>query len=186
MVPITSLLVPILVAAVLVFVASFVVHMLLPYHHTDFAPIPSEDEVMSALRPLALPPGEYMFPHGGGPAAMKDPVFIEKMKQGPKAFFTVMPPGPPTMGKQLALWFVYCVVVGVFSAYITGRALSPGADPMNVFRFASAVAFIAFTVGDWPNSIWYLRKWSTALKNTFDGLVYAALTGVAFAWLWPG
>ena len=185
MVPITSLLIPILVAAVLVFLASFVIHMLLPYHHTDFAKVPVEDQLMSAMRPMSIPPGEYMMPHGGGPAAMKDPVWLEKMNAGPKAMITVMPPGPPTMGTQLTQWFVYCVIVGIFAAYVAGRALPPGAERMSVFRFTSTVAFIAYVVANWQNSIWYLRAWSTSLKNTFDGLVYAVLTGLAFAWLWP-
>lgn len=185
MVPIASLLAPTLVAAVLVFVASFVLHMLLPLHRSDFARVPDEDGLMAALRPLDLPPGEYMVPCPTGPAAMKDPAFVEKMNRGPKAFFTVMPPGPPTMGKQLVTWFVFCVIVGILAAYVTGRALPPGGDRMNVFRFSSTVAFIAYAVADWSNSIWYLRKWSTTLKNTFDGLVYGLLTGLAFAWLWP-
>ena len=185
MVPITSLLIPTLVAAVLVFLASFVIHMLLPYHRSDFAKVPVEDQLMSAMRPLSIPPGEYMMPYAGSPGAMKDPVWLEKMKAGPKAFFTVMPPGPPTMGTQLTQWFVYCVIVGIFAAYVAGRALPPGAERMNVFRFTSTVAFIAYVVANWQNSIWYLRAWSTSLKNTFDGLVYAVLTGLAFAWLWP-
>lgn len=185
MVPLTSLLFPILVSAVLVFVASFVIHMLLPYHHTDFAKVPREDEVMAALRPFAIPPGEYMSPFGGSPAAMKDPVFLEKLKAGPVALITVMPGGTPKMGKELTLWFVYCVVVGVFAAYVTGRALPAGADYVQVFRFSGTVAFISYTVANWQNSIWYRRAWSTTLKNTFDGLVYALLTAGVFGWLWP-
>ena len=186
MVPITSLLIPMLLSAVAVFMASFVIHMLLPYHRSDFAKVPTEDQLASAMRPLAIPPGEYMMPHGGGPEAMKDPVFIEKMKAGPIAILTVLPPGPPTMGKQLAQWFAYCVVVAIFVAYVTGRALGAGAEPANVFRFASTIAFIAHVVGGWQNSIWYRRAWSTSLKNTIDGLVYAAVTGALFTWLWPG
>jgi hypothetical protein len=185
MVPITSLLVPALVAAVAVFFASFAIHMLLPYHRTDFAKVPVEDQLMSAMRPLSIPPGEYILPHAASPSAMKDPAYVEKMKGGPKAFLTVMPPGPPTMGKQLGLWFVYCFVVGIFAAYVAGRALPPGADRMSVFRFTGTVAFIAYVVANWQNSIWYLRAWSTSLKNTLDGLIYAVLTGVAFSFLWP-
>lgn len=51
MVPISSLLIPILLAAVLVFLASFLPHMVLPHHRTDFAKLPKEDEVRSALPP---------------------------------------------------------------------------------------------------------------------------------------
>jgi len=89
------------------------------------------------------------------------------------------------MGKNLAMWFVYCVVVSTLSAYIAGRALTPEAHYLSVFRFAGATAFIGYSVALWQNSIWYRRAWSTTLKQTFDGLVYALLTAGTFGWLWP-
>jgi hypothetical protein len=107
------------------------------------------------------------------------------MEKGPKAFMTVMPAGMSGMGKQLAQWFAYCFLVGFFAAYVASRALAPGADSMNVFRFTATIAFIGYVVANWQNSIWYLRSWVTSLKNTIDGLVYAGLTGAVFAWLWP-
>ena len=185
MVPLTSLLLPILLAAVLVFLASFVIHMLLTYHRTDFTKVPEEDQVMAAVRPFAIPPGEYYMPHAGSPAMLKDPAYLEKVKAGPVALITVAPNAAPTMGAQLALWFAYCVVVGVFAAYVTGRALPQGADAMQVFRFSGTVAFLSYTVANWQNSIWYRRAWSTTFKNTFDGLIYALLTAVAFSQFWP-
>jgi hypothetical protein len=185
MVPISSLLLPIVLAAVLVFVASFVIHMMLPYHKTDFTRLPDEDQVTSALRPLAIPPGEYTMPFSGSLSAMKDPAWIERMKAGPVALLTVFPPGKPTMGKQLAWWFVYSVVVGILTAYVTGRALGPGALGVEVFRFAGAVSFIAYTVANWQNTIWYRRSWVTNVKNTIDGVVYGIVTAAAFTWFWP-
>ena len=185
MVPLMSLLLPILLAAVLVFVASSVIHMLLPYHRTDFAKVPKEDQVMAAMRPFAIPPGEYVIPYAGSPAMMKDPDYLERVKAGPAAFITVAPSAVPTMGAQLALWFAYCVVVGVFAAYVTGSALPAGADALQVFRFSGTVTFISYTVANWQNSIWYRRAWSTTLKNTFDGLVYALLTAGVFSQFWP-
>jgi hypothetical protein len=185
MVSVTSLWIPILLSAVIVFVLSSIIHMVLPYHRNDFGKVPSEDEVMEALRRFNLPPGEYVMPHAGSPAAMKAPAFVDKVKKGPVAFFTVMRPGPPAMGAQLVLWFLYCVVVGIFAAYITGRALPPAVDYLQVFRFAGATAFIGYTVALWQNSIWYKRAWTTTLKSTFDGLLYALFTAGTFGWLWP-
>lgn len=185
MVPITSLLVPTLVAAVAVFVASSIIHMLLPYHRTDYTPVPDEDRFMDAVRPLTIPAGEYVVPFMP-PGGMKDPAFLKKVEAGPRAFFTMMPPGMTGMGKMLAQWFVYCVVAEFFAAYVAGRALAPGADPMNVFRFTGTLVFVGFVLAGWQSSIWYMRKWSTSLKNTFDGIVYAAVSGAVFVWLWPG
>jgi len=185
MVPLISLWLPILLAAVVVFLASSVIHMVLPYHRKDLKKLPAEDEVMNALRKFDIPPGDYVMPCAGSPKDMGNPGFVDKMKKGPVAVMTVMPSGPPTMGRNLALWFLYCLAVSIFSAYITGRALTPGAEYLSVFRFAGATAFIGYAVALWQNSIWYRRAWSTTLKSTFDGLVYALLTAGFFGWLWP-
>ncbi len=185
MISIVSLWLPILLSAVIVFVVSSIIHMLLPYHHNDFGKVPNEDQVMDALRQFDIPPGEYVLPCAGSPKEMKSPEFVEKTKKGPAAFMTVLPGGSSSMGKNLAQWFVYCVVVGILAAYITSRAVDRGADYLSVFRFAGATAFIGYTVALWQNSIWYRRAWSVTLKNTFDGLVYALCTAGVFGWLWP-
>src|SRR5688572_23719509 len=185
MVTIPSLLLPVLVSAFAVFVLSFVANMVLPHHRTDFAKLPGEDQAMGALRALAIPPGEYVMPHGGSPAAMKDPAYVAKQNLGPVALVTVLPNGPPAMGRILAVWFVHLFVVGIFVAYLTGRALPADAEARAVFRFAATVAFIAHVVAGWPFSIWYGRKWSSTVKTSVDGLAYALVTGAVFAWLWP-
>ena len=186
MVPVMSLWVPILLSAVIVFVVSSIIHMVLPYHHSDVGKAPAEDEIMDALRKAGVTPGDYMIPScTGGPRQMKDPAFVEKMKKGPVAVLTVMPSGPPSMGANLVQWFLYCAVVGVFAAYIAGRALAPGTSYLEVFRFAGCTAFVGYALALWQDSIWWKRKWSTSLKNTFDGLVYGLLTAGVFGWLWP-
>jgi len=117
---------------------------------------------------------------------MGSPQYIEKCTKGPMAFMTVMRSAPPTMWISLVLWFVYAVIVGIFAAYIAGRALEPGAHYLEVFRFAGCTAFIAYSVALLQNSIWYKRKWSATVKSIFDGLVYALVTAGTFGWLWPG
>src|SRR5688500_10501005 len=104
MVPITSLVLPTLLSAVLVFLASFVMHMVLTYHRSDWKKVPKEDEAMEALRRLNVPPGDYMMPCGEGPASMKDPTFVAKMTTGPIVLMNVRPGGPPAMGKNLVMW----------------------------------------------------------------------------------
>jgi len=185
MVTVLSLWIPIVVSAVIVFVASSIMHMVLPYHRSDLKKVPKEDEVMDALRRFNLPPGDYMVPHAGSPEGMKKPEFIEKMKRGPVVLMTVAPGGPPCMGRSLALWFLYSVVVSFFAAYVAGRALGPGAAYLAVFRFAGCAAFMGYSLALLQNSIWYRRHWGTTLKSMFDGLVYGLLTAGTFGWLWP-
>lgn len=185
MVPIMSLWFPILLSAVFSFIISSLIHMLLPYHRSDFAKLPSEDEAMEALGKLAIPPGDYMMPYAGSMEVMRSSEFMEKMKKGPVVSMTVLKPGKQGMGSSLALWFVFNVIVSIFAAYITGRALGPGVRFLAVFRFAGAVAFAGYSLALLHNSIWYKMKWSTTFKLMFDGLIYALATAATLGWLWP-
>jgi hypothetical protein len=108
------------------------------------------------------------------------------MKKGPKMVFTVLPNGPTPMGKSLFFWFLYSVVVAIFAAYVAGRALPAGAAYLEVFRFIGTVSFVGYSLALWQMSIWYSRDWSTTLKATADGLIYALFTAGTFGWLWPG
>lgn len=181
----TALWLPILLSAVFVFVVSSVIHMASPWHKGDYPKMSDEDKVRDALRPLAIPPGDYMVPRPQGMAEMKSPAFAEKLKQGPVVMLTVMQNGPTSMGRNLSLWFVYSLAVSVFAAYITGRALSQGSPYLSVFRFAGCTAFIGYSLALWQMSIWYQRAWSITIKSTIDGLIYALLTAGTFGWLWP-
>ena len=185
MITIAALWMPILASAVIVFIASSIVHMAPLWHRSDCPPIPDQDRVMDALRPFGLKPGEYMLPRAADMKAMKSPEFEEKLKRGPVIYMTVMPSGPMSMSRNLVQWFIYTVIVGVFAAYVAGRVLSPDAEYLQVFRVAGTTAFIAYAVGLWQQSIWYSRPWSTTIKLTADGLIYALLTGGTFGWLWP-
>ena len=185
MTALSALWLPILLSAVFVFMASSLIHMVLPWHKSDYPKLPNEQKVMDALRPLALAPGDYMIPRPSSRQEMQSPEFAAKMKAGPVMVLTVMPNGAMSMGRNLGLWFVYCVAVGLFAAYVAGRALPPGAVYLRVFRFAGATAFIGYAVALWQMSIWYRRAWSTTIKATVDGLIYALLTAGTFGWLWP-
>jgi len=185
MVSLASLWLPILLSAVIVFVVSSIIHMLLPYHRTDLGRLPDEDKVMDALRKYRMAPGDYMIPCAGSLKAAGAPEFISKMKRGPVALMTVMKSGPPSMVTSLAWWFIYSVVVGIFAAYIAGRALGAGSHYLAVFRFAGCTAFVGYSLALWQNVIWYKRSWKATLKSSFDGLLYGLLTGGTFGWLWP-
>jgi hypothetical protein len=187
MVSLTSLALPILISAIVVFIASSIIHMVLGYHRSDVRKLPDqqEDEALEALRRLKLPPGEYALPHPGSPDRMKDPAFVAKAKRGPLVFMTVAPGALPSMTTNLMQWFVCILVVTVFAAYIASRAAAPGADYLRIFRFVGTTAFMGYSLASLHESIWYMRSWIRTLKSMFDGLVYALLTAGVFGWLWP-
>jgi hypothetical protein len=185
MVTIFSLWLPILVSAVFVFVASSIMHMVLGYHNSDFKKLPDEDGVMDGLSSFDLSPGDYVVPCPANSKDMKSPEYQEKLNKGPVLMMTVMPSGQQSMGGSLMMWFVYSILVGVFAAYISTRAIGSTGDYLDVFRFVGATSFVGYSMALMQSSIWYKRSWAATFKSMFDGLVYALLTAGTFGWLWP-
>jgi hypothetical protein len=183
--PLHTLWLPVVLSSVFVFIVSAAIHMLPLWHRKDYPKVPEEQRVREALGPLAIPPGEYMVPRASGTREMRSPEFLEKVKNGPVVILTVRPNNMPGMAKNLIQWFVYSLVVGLFAAYVAGRALPPGSVYLHVFRFAGAVSFLAYSLALWQMSIWYARSWKMTIKETIDGLVYALVTAGVFGWLWP-
>ena len=138
MVTLSALWLPILLSAVFVFIASSIMHMVLPYHRSDYSRLPDEDKVLAALRAASVQRGLYVFPHCTH-KDMKSPAVIEKQKQGPVGFMTIVPSGPPAMPKFLIQWFVFCLVIGFFVAYLTGHTVAFDYDM--VFTFKSLMAW---------------------------------------------
>src|SRR5216684_5854888 len=171
MVPLTAFWLPILLSAVIVFIASSIMHMVLPYHRSDYRALPDEDKLMTALRGAGLTRGLYIFPFCTH-KDMKSPALQEKYKQGPVGMLTVFPSAPPAMPKFLGMWFAYCLLIGYFVAYLTGRTVMPGAHYLAVFRVAGTAAFLAYGLGPLVNGIWKGQPWSMVLKESFDGLIY--------------
>lgn len=185
MVYLTQLWIPIVLSAVIVFVVSSILHMVLPFHKNDYRKLPDEEKVMDALRAAGVTPGPaYHFPHCDH-KDMKTPEMQEKFKKGPMGFVTVFPSGPPNMGKFLGCWFLYCLIVGVFTAYLTGRTVAPGTVYLQVFRVAGTLAFMGYGLGHFIDSVWKGQTWGVTFKHMFDGLIYALLTAGTFGWLWP-
>jgi hypothetical protein len=185
MVSLASLWLPIVLSAVFVFLVSCIIHMVLGYHAGDWKQLPREDDVMAALRPFDIPPGDYCMPRAGSMKAMGTPEFKAKWNAGPVAFMTVFPKGQSGMGGAMVLWFLYSVLISVFSAYLTAHAVAAGSPYLAVFRFVGTSAFMGYSLGLLQWSIWYRRNWGTTMLSVFDGLLYACVTAGTFGWLWP-
>jgi hypothetical protein len=183
MVSLIGLWLPILLSAVLVFVASSIIHMALRWHSSDFKRFTAEDAVMDALRPFDLAPGDYVAPLPESMAHMSSAEFRAKQARGPRFTLTILT--DTSMGRNLVKWFLYSIVIALFAAYVASLTLPAGAPYMTVFRVTSTVAFASYALALWQNWIWYSRGVGYTVRTTIDGLVYALLTGGAFGWLWP-
>ena len=157
-----------------------------PIHRGDYGKLPGEDSVRAALRLQGVKPGSYMFPCAGSMKEMCTPEHLAKMTEGPVGNMTILPNGPPKMGKHLLQWFLYSLMIGVFTGYITGISTAAGAEYMDVFRRAGTVAILGYATAPFPDSIWKGVSWKITGKFIFDGILYGLATAGAFAWLWPG
>lgn len=176
---------PILLAAVFVFVVSSVIHMATPMHKGDHGKLPDEDAVLEALRKAGVRPGSYMFPCAGSMKEMSSPEMLEKQRRGPVGWLTAIPNGPVPIGRSLVQWFVYSLVIAFFAAYVGTQALSQAATYHQVFRLTGTVAILGFAFSNVDASIWKGVRWSVTTRFVLDGIVYGLVTAGTFGWLWP-
>ncbi len=185
MVSLGELWLPILVSAVLVFIVSSIIHMVLKYHNRDYTALPNEDAVRAAIRAGKPAPAQYIIPYCSDMKEMEKPENKQKYIDGPVGVLNLMPPGVPNMGKTLTQWFFLLLFVSFFIAYIASHVIPRGAPYLSVFRIAGAIGFLAYAAGHMQESIWWGKPWRVTWKNMFDGLVYGLVTAGVFGWLWP-
>lgn len=185
MTSLAALWLPIVLTTVFIFVASSIIHMVMPWHKSDFAKVPDEDAFRRAVGPMQIPPGDYMAPHCTTSADMASEEYKAKLAEGPVVFMTVRPNAQPNMGPMFVGWTLAIVAVTAIVACLTAMAIPVGAGHERVWHFAGPIALVAYGFGAWPTSIWYGRKWSSAVKDTLDAVIYAVITAATFGWLWP-
>ena len=176
---------PIVLSAVLVFILSAIIHMVLKYHNSDYSRLPNEDAVRAAIRSGDPAPRQYVIPYAAEMKEMESPEMRQKYMEGPIAVLNLKRPGPFTMGPALTQWFLFTLMVSLFVAYVAAHSIPPGAQYLHVFRIVGAVGFLAYATGQLPAAIWMGKPWSVAAKEVFDGLLYGLVTAGTFGWLWP-
>jgi hypothetical protein len=186
MVEYTSLLLPILVSAVAVFIVSSILHMALPWHHGDWKKLPDEGAIQDELRAHNIPPGNYMLPAPEAGAGMKDETWKKRVNAGPNATIILRHAGFPNMGKLLGTWFLHLLVVSALCAFNVAHAAGPGpGNTHRIFHFVALPAFLAYSLALWQDQVWYGKSTATTIRNTIDGLIYALVTAGVFMWMWP-
>jgi hypothetical protein len=185
MVSLGELWLPILVSAVLLFIVSAIIHMVLKYHNKDYKQLPNEEAVRAAIRAGNPTPAQYVIPYCPDMKEMEKPENKQKYAEGPVAVMNLMPPGVPNMGRYLTQWFIFLLLVSLFIAYITAHSIPRGAEYLHVFRVVGAIGFLAYAATHIQDSIWWGKPWRNTWKDVLDGLVYGLVTAGVFGWLWP-
>ncbi|HJW72804.1 MAG TPA: hypothetical protein VJ486_08085 [Geothrix sp.] len=176
---------PILLSAVVIFLASSLIHMIFKWHNSDYHGLPDEESVRAALGQNPPAPGQYFLPYTPDMKDREKPEVVKKWTEGPVAFLVVSPNGLPAMGKALGLWFLYAIAVAFMAAYVAAATLPAGTHYLRVFRVVGTVSFLTFAGGSVQGGIWWGKPWKTVCKDVVDGLIYGLLTAGVFGWLWP-
>ncbi len=176
----SALIVPILLSAVLVFIASSLIHAVLKLHNSEYHKFSNEDEVRAAIRKGAPSPGMYMTPHCH--EGKQSPEVIKKFEEGPNTLVYLRPSGKINMGGFLGKWFVYTIVVSFVAGYLARAVLPVHPEYLRTFQVVGTAAWLAYAWQSPADSIWKGKPWGSTLRTMFDGLVYAALTAGCFGW----
>lgn len=179
-----SLWLPIILSAVLCWIASAIIWTAMPHHKNDYQSLPDEAGFIAYLRSIGLKAGNYAIPNCSDHSRMKDPEMQRCMKEGPCGFLTLLRT-PCNMGKNMVLTFLVFLVVSVLIAYVGSITVLKGTSFMGVFRVLGTVGVIAYGFSHIPQGVWFGAKRSAIINNILDGVTYGLITGVVFAMLWP-
>lgn len=177
---------PILLCAVVVFVISSLIHMIIKWHAGDYTALANEEAVRAAIRAGNPAPGRYVIPHCKDMKDMGSEGMLRKYREGPVGHLTLGPAGAPNMGKYLGMWFGWSLIVAAAAAYLAARVY--GMDHSHAHgaaKLVGAVTFIAHGFGTVQESIWSMRPWSSSAKYLLDAMLYGLGSGFVFLWLWP-
>lgn len=181
----SALLLPAILATVLVFVASSLIHMVIQWHKPDYGKLSNEDEVRAVLRKGSVRPGQYITPHCKDSKDAASPELAAKFVEGPNFVMWVKPNGAVQLGPFLGKWVIYTLIVSLVAGYVGRSVLPVGASYLQVFQVIGASAWLAYSWQGPSDSIWKGKPWIATCRDMVDGLVYASLTAGAFGWLWP-
>lgn len=175
----------IIVAGLLCWVASALIHMLIKYHNADYKGLANEDAVSVALAEKYPKPALYTLPYCSDMKAMGEEHMQKKFKAGPVAMITIMPNGMPPMGKLLTQQILFFIFGSLLIGYLTTLSITINSEFMTIFRQVFVAAFLTYGWAQIPYSIWMGQPWSNCIRYMLDALIYAAVTAATFAFLWP-
>jgi hypothetical protein len=183
---INELWVPILLATLACHIYSAVAWMVLKHHRSDWMRLPLEPELLETLRKFPPKPGQYSFPFFDGVNADR-PDFAAAMKLGPIGNIRIGRTAPMNMGKMLVQTLFFFALCTFLTSYVAWHAFDKplNAQPLDIARIVGTVSLMTYTLGAFPESVWFFRPWRVFFMNALDGVVHTALTVGIFIYFWP-
>jgi hypothetical protein len=175
---------PIVAAAIAVFVASSLVHMVFKWHKSDFGRLSDEDEVQSVLRKAGAARGQFIVPYCQDMKESQSEAMKAKYIAGPIASITVFPSGVPTMGPMLGKWFVQNLVFATIAAAIALQVYGRGEHGHEAGHLAGLLTALAYGGGSIGQGVWMGKPWRVVALDLLDALIYGTVTALVFWKLW--
>ncbi len=170
------------VGGVVLFIWSFVSHVLLPLGEVGIQPIPNEEPVLEAMRAAIHEPGLYFFP-GLAPGRERDEAAMkqweEKAKRGPTGILVYHVHGegmlpPKALGTELGSNIALALLAAFLLSHIGGSLLLRAGKVGLMGLIAGLDVYISF----W-NWYGFPANWTIAIMS--DQLIGILLMGVALA-----
>ncbi|EMI58286.1 hypothetical protein [Rhodopirellula sallentina] len=171
---------PILLSGLATHILSTLNWMVFPHHKTEWRKMASEDEFQNLVVLEKVPPGQYVLPFSDSPDEMKSDEF--KSKQAKCTGTLILWDKPVNMGTAIAKTIAFFMVTAFVIGYLASLALKPGASFTDASQFVTTAGLLAHCFAKFPHVFWFKRRIAMEL---LDGIVYAAVTGLIFAALWP-
>jgi mannitol-specific phosphotransferase system IIBC component len=171
---------PILVSAVVLFIASSIAWTVLTHHFHDHNKLPNEEEFMAQVRSMELPNATYIFPLYLSHKDAQNPDNVKRYNDGPRG--VIMLWDVPNIGRNLGLTFLYFFIIATVTAYIGWASMGPGVGFLKAFQVIGAIGVLVFASSGQLNAIWFPRR---TLNDFLDGVVFGVLMGLVFGLLWP-
>ena len=173
---------PILLVGLATHIASTIAWTVLPHHKPEWNKLPAEDPLLDFLDQHQVKANQYLFPYAHDNKEMATPEYKEKMETRCRGML-VLWPTPPNMGKAIGLTLAFFFVAAFVIGYLASRAIELGARFMDVFQIVFVAGLLCHCAGPFPGVFWFRKYFA---MEVLDGAVYALITALIFAALWPG
>lgn len=171
---------PILLSGLATHILSTLAWTALPHHKPEWTRLPAEDDLHNLLTKHQTGPGQFIFPFASGSQEMKSDAF--QQKAGKCSGMLILWPSPTNMGKAIALTLTTFLVIAFVIGYLASIGLNSESTFMRVFQFVTTAGLLAHVAAKFPFVFWFRRK---IAMDVLDGVVYAVVTGLIFAYFWP-
>jgi hypothetical protein len=141
----------IVLAGLLCWIASALIHMLIKYHNADYNKLANEEAV--ALADQSPVSALYTLPYCNDMKAMGEESMQKKFNDGPVAMITIMPNSMPSMGKLLSQQILYFILCSLLIGYLASLSIATNVDFMMVFRQIFIASFLTYGWAQIPLSI---------------------------------